>query len=302
MKKNIFLITAFCLCALMLTGCGNNNNTASKSDNSSSQSEITKSEPEKETIPFEKTIGVWTYSDDIIFHSSDGNRYALIKNDSGTVQDKDGTSYSVQECGYKLVDIINLSDTTLNLKEGKFSEAYVGSQDYPDGYKTMMIAYQKSDLFDLDQLEEAVKNGVSPVTQQETTASETEEITTESQTEEVTTEAETTVPETTETQPSETSADTENETSGETENPETAEYAVIYKKLEDFLETDNYKQKDAGNRSLEVFNYLHNMADPNIEESSITNDTAKNEVSFKCYDKYIIIINNADAEITVKTE
>ena len=306
MKRKLFLIVALCLCAGMITGCGKSSS-GSEADTGSSQAENTNSaaEPQKESIPFEKTIGVWTYSDDIVFHSSDGKRYALTEDTAGTVQAQDGTSYAVQDCDYKLITIVNVSDTTLNVKEGRFSEAYVGSKDYPDGYKTMMIAYQKSDLFDLDQLEEAVKGGGTPVTQEETTAetvSGTEEVTAEPETE---TETETTVPETTEetteTQASETSAETESESeAGNTEAE--AEYAAIYKKLEDFLETDNYKQKDPGNRSLEVFNYLHNLADSNIEESSITNDTAKNEVSFKCYEKYLITINNAEATITVTEE
>ncbi len=294
MKKKIFLIFAFCCCMLLMSACSDTGD-GTPAEPSASQAENT--EPEKESIPFSNSVGVWTYSDDIIFHSSDGNRYMLKEDSSGIVQDKEGKKYTIQDCDYKLIAIINITEDTMNVKEGKFSEAYVGSHDYPDGYKTMMMAYQKSDLFDIDALEAAVK-GETPAaeTEEETIAETTETATAE-------TETETSAPETTETETvaveTETSADTEAETSGQAEIPEDAEYAAIYKKIEDFLETDNYKQKDPGNRSLEIFNYLHNLADSNIEESSITNDTAKNEVSFKCYEKYIITINNTEGTVTV---
>ncbi|MDE5738638.1 MAG: hypothetical protein K2H93_09785, partial [Oscillospiraceae bacterium] len=162
-----------------------------------------------------------------------------------------------------------------------------------DGYKPMIINYKKSDLFDLNALEQAITGEEMQTTEQATESiSETEKITTEQTTEsapetEPITEQETTTEEIT---------DTTTETLAVEEN---AEYAKIYEDLENFLETDNFKQKDANNRALEVFNHLHNLSDANIEQDSITNDTDKNEVRFHCYEKYTITINVENSEITV---
>ncbi|MDE7122703.1 MAG: hypothetical protein K2O42_11170, partial [Oscillospiraceae bacterium] len=72
--------------------------------------------------------------------------------------------------------------------------------------------------------------------------------------------------------------------------------------ITDFMLTDNFKQKDPGNRALELFNHLNNLAHANIEQESITNDTEKQEVRFKCYEKYTFTVNVADSEITVTEE
>ncbi len=309
MRKKLLLITAFCLCALTLAGCGGKNN--STAETSSSEATAETQSIDREAVPFEQTVGVWTYGTDIIFHSADGNRYQLKEDSSGTVQDKNGKTYTVSECEYKLLKIMNLTEDNINVREGRYSAKFLGSVDYPDGYKTMIISYQKSDLFDIEKLEEAVKGGVTPADAETESESQTETETQPSETEsetttEAPTETETELESVTETQPSESATETETETSADasekteaSEIPADAEYAAIYKKVQDFLETDNYKQKDAGNRSLEIFNYLHNLADSNIEEASITNDTAKNEVSFKCYEKYTITVNNTEGTITV---
>ncbi|MBE6875882.1 MAG: hypothetical protein E7496_04040 [Ruminococcus sp.] len=301
MKRKLFLIMAFCLSALMITGCSDQGD-GTPSETSAVQTEKTDT-TEADAVPFSETVGVWSYNDEFVFHSSDGNRYLLKEDSSGTVQSTDGKSYSVQECDYRLYQIKHLENDKLTVSEGRYFETALNSKDYPDGYKKLVITYEKSDLFDADTLEKAVKGeSVSAETMAET----------QGETEAVTTESETSAPETesvTETEQAQ--SETESETSEseastsadeDASTAEEAEYAGIYKKIEDFLETDNYKQKDPGNRSLEVFNYLHNLADANIEEASITNDTAKNEVSFKCYEKYTIIVNNTDGTITVNTE
>ncbi|MBR1554237.1 MAG: hypothetical protein IJ644_02450 [Oscillospiraceae bacterium] len=297
MKRKLFLIMAICFSALMITGCSDSGDGTPSETSSTVQTE--KSQSETDAVPFSETVGVWTYNDEFVFHSGDGKRYLLAEDNSGAVQSTEGKSYSVQECDYRLYHIMNLTDSNLTVSEGRYFEAALNSNDYPDGYKKVVITYDKSDLFDIDALEKAVGGeSVSAETSAETqteTASETAaaEETSAPETETVT-ETEQEQSET------ETSAPADEDTS--TAENEDAEYAAIYKKLEDFLETDNYKQKDAGNRSLEVFNYLHNLADSNIEESSITNDTAKNEVSFRCYEKYTITVNNTDGTITVDTE
>ena len=311
MRKKLLLITAFCLCALVLAGCGSKENASSENESSAAETTAETQSIDREAVPFEKTVGVWTYGEDILFHSKDGNRYQLKEDSSGTVQDKDGKTYAVSECEYKLIKIMNQTDDVINVREGRYSEKFLGSDDYPDGYKTMVISYKKSDLFDTEKLEEAVKGGTAPAnaetevqTEAETLPSETETLPseTEVQTEtETPTETETVLQTETETQASESESETETaaETAQASEIPADAEYAAIYKKVQDFLETDNYKQKDPGNRSLEIFNYLHNLADSNIEEASIKNDTDKNEVSFKCYEKYTITINNTDGTVTI---
>ncbi len=289
MKKYYILPAMLCLCAV-LAGCSDQGN--GTPSETSSKIEVRRDEvQETDAVPFSETAGVWTYGSDIIFHASDGKRYALKEDPAGTVQDQDGKSYVLLDCNYRLISILNLTDTELNVKEARYSEAYLNHPDYPDGYKRMIITYDKSDLFDLSALEEAVKNGTAPAESE--TVPETAEALTEAESE--------TVPET-----AEALTEAESETVPETTGAESAaepdasaEYAAIYQKIEDFIQTDNYQQKDPGNRSLEVFNYLHNLADANIEQDSITNDTAKNEVSFTCYEKYMIHIDNAEGKITV---
>ena len=299
MKKKILLM-AFSLC-LLLTACSD---TGENSADSASDEVIVVTEEETNAADFEETVGVWTYNNELIFHSSDGNRYLLKEDPAGNVKDSSGKIYTVSPCDYQLYLIKKLTEDKMTVSEGRYSEEYLNNKDYQDGYKRMIITYQKVDTFDISAVENAVMNPDSVLeseTDTETEIPETESETstqTETQVSETAISAETTT-QTFEESSGETSSDSD---SGEenTENPETAEYAEIYKKVQDFLETDNYIQKDPGNRSLEIFNYLHNQSDTNIDQNSITNDTAKNEVSFKCYEKYLFVINNTDGTITVK--
>ncbi len=289
MKRKFLQIGLICLSVLLLTACSDSGDGTPSSTSSETQS--TETATEALNTDLNGTEGIWTYGHDILFHASDGKRYCLTESDSGIVQSKEGKNYSIEECDYKLYDIMKLQGEQLTVREGRYSADLLNSKDYPDGYKTMVVTYTKSDLFEVSQLEEALKN---PEKQTKETTSETVPETTETETE--------TIPETTEAE-TETTPETTTETelaSDDAQNHENAEYGTIYKQIEDFLETDNFKQKDPSNRALELFNYLHNQADANIQQDSITNDTAKNEVSFQCYEKYKIIINTADSTIQVE--
>lgn len=288
MRKKLFLAGILCTCGMLLTACSNTEDT-DESDNSSIVD--TEAATEENAVEFSETVGVWTYSKDIVFHSRNGNRYLLKEDPVGSVQDTEGKSYSVQECDYRLYTIMTFDKENMTVREGRYAEAYLNHPDYPDGYKTMIINYEKSDLFAADKLEEAIGNPDSAAKTEETN-SETEEAESITETEPETTES--AVPEEIQQTETESSASAEN-----TENPDEAEYAEIYQKIEDFLETDNFKQKDPANGALELFNYLHNLADEHIEENSITNDSDQNQISFRCYEKYTIIINVADSTITV---
>ena len=303
MKKKVLQIGLILLSAVLLTACSDSGDGTPSSSTSSTVQE-TEAATEAVTADLSGTEGIWTYGKDIIFNASDGKRYSLTESDSGTVQNKEGKSYTIQECDYKLYAVMNLQDDKLTVREGRYSADLLNSQDYPDGYKTMVITYTKSDLFETDKLEEALKNPEKQA--EETTLQETFSVVEETvaetlpETTNAETEAETEASSETE-QPSDTDSSTgETASADDVQAHENAEYGAIYKKIEDFLETDNFKQKDPGNRALEVFNYLHNQADSNIQQDSITNDTAKNEVSFQCYEKYKIIINTADSTIRVE--
>ncbi|MBR0484713.1 MAG: hypothetical protein IJJ69_08070 [Oscillospiraceae bacterium] len=295
MKRKLFLIAVFCLSALMITGCSD------RGDGTPSETSIVQTEKtdttQEEAVPFNETVGVWSYGDELVFHSSNGKRYFLTEDNAGSVQSTDGKNYSIQECDHRLYQIMNLDNGKMTVSEGRYFESALNSKDYPDGYKKLVVTYEKSDLFAVDALEKAV--GGEIISDETSADTQTE---TFSETETSATETESFAPETESVAETETSVTETEASSDDNADTENAEYASIYKKIEDFLETDNYKQKDPGNRSLEIFNYLHNLADSNIEESSITNDVAKNEVSFKCYEKYTIIINNTDGTITVNTE
>ena len=305
MKKKVLQIGLILLSVVLLTACSDSGDgTPSSSTASDNSNTVLETEAATEAVKADLsgTEGLWTYGKDIIFNASDGNRYSLTESDSGTVQSKDGKKYSIQECDYKLYAVMNFQEDKLTVREGRYSADLLNSKDYPDGYKTMVITYTKSDLFETDKLEEALKNPENQT--EETTLSETISVIEEtfSVVEETVSE---TLPETaadteTETEQPSVSSTEETLSADDVQTHENAEYGAIYKKIEAFLETDNFKQKDPGNRALEVFNYLHNEADANIQQDSITNDTAKNEVSFQCYEKYKIIINTEDSTIRIE--
>lgn len=214
--------------------------------------------------------GVWAYNDLLIYHASDNQRYYLEPSPDGTIQDRDHKTYTFRECDNRLYYIQTAGDS-LTVKEGKFSEENVGKKESPDGFKPMVINYHKSEQFDLDALEQAI-TGQAPENSENLENTEN-------------------------------SGETENsENSENPENPENPVYIEIYQDIEDFMKTDNFIQKDPGNRALELFNHLNNLGHANIEQSSITNDTATQEVRFRCYDRYTFAVNVADSEITVTEE
>ena len=312
MKKGFLMM--FLLCALVLTGCSDTGS-SSETSSQSSVSDTVPAETEKATSENVSVnpdaVGVWSYNKELLFYAKDGTRYNLTESPDGSAKDKDGKTYSVQECQSRLYEIINTEDEKLTLKEGRYSEERLNSRDYPDGYKTMVVTYQKTDLFDPADLEALVSGAdFTPdetASEQVTETKATTEIMTEAVTEAPTTEAPTEPPTeeiTTEavTEPETTEASQETQTAVSDEEIQNSEYAYLYDKVQAFLDTDNFIQKDPGNRALELFNYLHNLADSNIQESSITNDTANQTVKFKCFDKYVISVNVAESEITVTEE
>ncbi|MDE5754294.1 MAG: hypothetical protein K2H89_07120 [Oscillospiraceae bacterium] len=178
----------------------------------------------------------------------------------------------------------------------------------------MVITYKKSDLFDLDALEQAI-TGKTPETEQTNEESTTESQSdiesvadTDSESEENSQSPESSATDATDPVTEADTPEMEEETednSVSAEMPvmeENAVYAEIYQDINDFMLTDNFKQKDPGNRALELFNHLHNLAHANIEQDSIVNDTEKQEIRFHCYEKYTITVNVADSVITVSEE
>lgn len=308
MKKKYSCLMMMSLAILMFSGCSNSEDTVSSDSSSSKTDNVVYQSAviDKNAVEFSETVGVWTYRNDIIFHSSDGNRYLLTEDNAGTIMDTSGKHYVMIPCDYQLYTILKYDETTLTVREGRYSEQFLNSKDYPDGYKRMVITYDKSDAFDIVSLENnkpdsndsetmISSENMEVISETETTTVISEEIVS-SETEILT------EPQSQETSSLEVDAETENPGTVDinSEDHQSAEYADIYQKIQDFLETDNYKQKDPGNRSLEIFNYLHNLASQNIEQSSIANEN--NIVSFKCYDKYTIMIDNENAEITVQTD
>ncbi|MDE6004989.1 MAG: hypothetical protein K2G88_06345 [Oscillospiraceae bacterium] len=302
MKKKLCLLIAILTSLFAFTAC--NKNDTSQNSGTETENSITETEAQDSNTgeAVSDTIGVWAFGKELVYHASNNIRYTLTEDSNGTVQDKNGKLYSIQECENKIF-FIKKSNNGLNIKEGRYDENYLGSKECPDGYKARVINYKKSDLFDLNILEQAIAGEEISITEQ---ATETEITTTEQATEtEITTTEQTTETEITTTElvtESETITETTTEPESKSETlavEENAEYAKIYQDLENFLETDNFKQKDNNNRALELFNHLHNITDSNIEQESIINDTDKNEVRFHCYEKYTITINVEDSEITV---
>ncbi|MBD5143141.1 MAG: hypothetical protein HDT22_05975 [Ruminococcus sp.] len=298
MKKKLCLIIAIFTSIFAFTAC-NNQDTDIESENSIIETENQEFDT-GETVS--DTVGVWASGKKLIYHASNNIRYSLIEDENGTVQDKNGKKYVIQENENKIFYIRKLDDS-LTIKEGKYDEKYLNNKESPDGYKPMIINYKKSDLFDADALEQAITGEEIKTTEQETeSVPETEKITAEQETESVPETEKITTEQVTESalETETTTTSTEQETTTETlAVEENAEYAKIYQDLKNFLETDNFKQKDANNRALEVFNHLHNLSDANIEQDSIINDTDKNEVRFHCYEKYTITINVENSEVTV---
>lgn len=287
MTKKLRLVIAVFAGICVLTACSDTGDTTQNSGTASPDTSMSETESENSDIgdAVSDTIGVWVYNQELIYHASNNTRYSLKEDTNGTIKDTTGKTYSIQECDYKLYYITKSKDT-LTIKEGRYNEKYLNSKECPDGYKPMVITYKKCDLFDLNALEKSITGNEIKTTEQSQ-----EETTTQSKAEsesETMTEHETTT----------TEAISESE-SVMSDIEENAEYTKIYQDLEDFLETDNFKQKDNGNRALELFNHLHNASDANIEQDSIINDTAKNEVRFHCYEKYTITINVEDSIITV---
>ena len=309
MNKKLFLLFTILASMFVFNACSNKSN-----DDQNSSTEEVNSIIETEIQDFDTgetvsdTVGVWSYGQEFIYHASNNTRYYLIEDSNGTIKDTNGKTYTMQENEDKIF-YIRKSDNSLTVKEGKYDESYVGTKEAPDGYKPRVIHYKKSDLFNLAILEQAI-TGEEIQTEKQTQESEiileTESVTTEI-TAETTTESDSkseTIAETTiqSDSKSETITETTTESDSKSETntiEENAEYAKIYQDLENFLETDNFIQKDNNNRALEVFNHLHNLSDSNIEQESIINDTDKNEVKFHCYEKYTITINIADSIITV---
>ncbi|MDE6730322.1 MAG: hypothetical protein K2J71_06055, partial [Oscillospiraceae bacterium] len=310
MKRKLYalcLMMAVLSGMYLLTACSNKSDSQGEPDSASVTDQNQNQEQEATEYEIGDAVaesrGVWSYNNLLIYHTSDNKRYFLEKASGGTIRDKDNQTYSFRECENKLYYIIPSGDS-LTVKEGKFSEEYIGSKEAPDGFKPMVINYRKSDLFDdLDELEQMISGKKSGDSEKSEDSSATENPETEPETEpqtEATTEPETE----SESQIADTEDTTEPENLENTENTteENAIYVEIYQDIEDFMQTDNFKQKDPGNRALELFNHLHNLAHANIERESITNDTEKQEVRFKCYEKYTFTVNVADSEITVTEE
>ncbi|MDE5883580.1 MAG: hypothetical protein K2H29_00630 [Oscillospiraceae bacterium] len=307
MKRKLYalcLITAVLSGMYLLTACGD------KSDpqENSAPDDVNPVET-TETASYDdignavaESRGVWTYNNLLIYHASDNKRYFLEESSDGTIKDKNNVSYSFRECDNRLYYILPAGDS-LTVKEGKFSEENVGKKESPDGFKPMVINYRKSDLFDLDELEQAITGKIPESSgNSETSENPETEQTTQNHSE---SEIEESAPDATiesETQSGNAENTDENIENINDTTETNAIYVEIYQDIEDFMQTDNFKQKDPGNRALELFNHLNNLAHANIEQESITNDTEKQEIRFQCYEKYTFTVNVADSVITVTEE
>lgn len=293
--------------AITMAGCNANNSNGDNTETKNGNSIMSNSDEEKRydefTVAYSDTYGAWELNNDIVYHSpSTQTRYTIYADADGGLVGTDGNKYSIKEREYKLYDILNLSDDTLVLKEGVFEQERVGSLDYPDGYKRCVFSYKRCNLFNTDDIESYISTGAISIESGSEEAS-SEDVTTEDVTD-VTTEDVTTEDVTTATVSETTTVETtviETTTVEQTTNsPANVDTASIEKDITDFMKTDNFVQKDAGNRALELFNHLHNVSDSNVDMNSIENDTANKIVRFNYGDNCVIEVNVEDAVINVK--